>query len=438
MQVILLCAGLSKRMQPLSDKMLFEFCEKELILHQIQWLYDSGYKDIIIVANQNNLFDLKKICSKQNQVDCKFAIQKDLDDGMKGAIEACIPHVKNEALIVNSNDIVEKQLFSDIMERSQRSDDDAIICGKVVEKYFPGGYLSIDKNSYLSNIIEKPGEGNEPSDLVNIVVHYFRDFHNFVERIRGQKNTQDDAYELGLKQLSKDKKIYVLPYKGSWQAIKYPWHILDANNLFLSSVHSSIHPQANIAKSATIKGNVFIEKGVKVFENAVISGPCYIGENTIIANGALVRDSFIGPDCVIGFNTEVARSYLRKKVWTHSNYIGDSIIDENVSLGAGTITGNLRLDETDILVNSKDKKVSSERNKLGSIIGSGTRIGIHCSLNPGLKVGKNSFIGGNILIHKDVEEESFLCVKQELVLKKNIAKADTQNRDVFVKKETFS
>lgn len=433
MQAILLCAGLSKRMQPLSDKMLFEFSGKELLLHQIQWLNESGYNDIIIVANQENLESLKSVCLKQSQGDCKFTIQKNLDDGMKGAVEACIPHVKDEVLIVNSNDIVEKQLFSDVMERSQDSDDDVIICGKVVENYFPGGYLSLDQNSYLTDIIEKPGEGNEPSNLVNIVIHYFRDFHNFVKKVQSQKNSDDDAYERALKELCKDHKVYTHAYNGLWQAIKYPWHILDAMNMFFDSLESSIHPSAEIADSTTIKGNVYIEEGVKVFENAVISGPCYIGKNSVIANGALVRGSYVGSDCVIGYNTEVARSYLRKKIWTHSNYIGDSIVDENVSFGAGTVTGNLRLDEKNILLKVKGERVNSGRNKLGSVIGSGTRIGINSSLNPGLKIGKNCFIGGHALIHKDVESEQFVCVKQELVFKKNICEADTGKRERIVK-----
>ena len=79
----------------------------------------------------------------------------------------------------------------------------------------------------------------------------------------------------------------------------------------------------------------------------MIKGPAHIGENSIIANNSLVRGSMVGRDCVVGFTTEVTRSYLNKEVWMHSNYIGDSIIDSNVSFGAGSVTGNLRFDEAE-------------------------------------------------------------------------------------------
>ena len=69
--------------------------------------------------------------------------------------------------------------------------------------------------------------------------------------------------------------------------------------------------KVEIAKSATIRGeNVYLEDGVRIMDNAVIIGPAYIGKNTIIATNAMVRGSHIGADCVIGFGTEVARSYV--------------------------------------------------------------------------------------------------------------------------------
>jgi UDP-N-acetylglucosamine diphosphorylase / glucose-1-phosphate thymidylyltransferase / UDP-N-acetylgalactosamine diphosphorylase / glucosamine-1-phosphate N-acetyltransferase / galactosamine-1-phosphate N-acetyltransferase len=431
MTVILLCAGQSSRMQPLGNKLFFEFEGKALILHQIQWLYESGYSDIIIVGNDENISQLKKVCKQQDQISCSFVIQKNTQDGMKGAIESCVSKVKKDAFVINVNDIVKKTLLLEIRERSQNHDDDIIICGKVVSNYFPGGYLSINNNSYLKQIIEKPGEGNEPSDLVNIVVHYFRDFHNFIKILKTFHNDADSAYEQALNHLCPLSKIYVLRYNNLWQAIKYPWHILDIMNVFFTQQKSFIHPEANISKTAIIQGNVIIQKGVKVFDNAVIVGPAYIGENSIIAHNALVRSSYIGENCVIGYSTEIARSYLRKNIWTHSNYIGDSIIDDNVSFGAGTKTGNLRFDEKNIIVEIKNTKTNSQRNKLGSIIGSGTRIGVNVSTNPGIKIGKNCFIGSQILLHKNVNNNQYVCVKQDIIYKENISKVDTQDRDIL-------
>lgn len=426
MQAILLCAGSSSRMAPLGDKVFFEFQGKSLLLHQIETLISIGWNDIIIVANAHNKD--KILLSIQNIKEVKIHIVEQiiLEDGMKGAIEVCKKFITKDAFILNSNDIVDKSILIKIKEESQKRKYDSIICGKVVKKYFPGGYLSVN-SGLLSNIIEKPGEGNEPSNLVNLVLHYFYDFQSFAQYVENISNSSDDAYEQALCQFAQKNKVFVLEYSGFWQAIKYPWHILDLFSFFCPQI-SFIHPSAQISEKAIIKGNVYIEEGVKIFENSVIVGPCYIGKNSIIANNTLIRESYIGENSVIGFSTEVARSYLFKNVWTHSNYIGDSIIDENVSFGAGTITGNLRLDECEIFVDIKGQKVNSQKTKLGSIIGSGSRIGTQCSINPGIKIGKNVFIGSGINIQKNVDNEKYIYIKQEICEKENLYHSDVTQR----------
>lgn len=427
MQVILLCAGTSSRMNPISEKPLLEFCGKTLIEHQLIALKESGFNRFVIVGNKENLPNLEIAAKKVEHIECKFAQQTNMNDGMKGAIEVCKKHIEKEAFIVNSNDIVEKVAFEQVMEESQKNKYEAVICGKVVEKYFPGGYLSVN-NGLLTDIIEKPGEGNEPSNLVNIVLHYFKDFHNFLTIVEACGNNSDDAYEQALQKLCEEKPVKVVEYSGIWQAIKFPWHILDAQKIFFSN-KQYIHSSAQIAESAVIKGNVYIDEGVKVFEHATIAGPCYIGKNAVIANNALVRESHIGEGCVIGYSTEIARSYLHKNIWTHSNYIGDSVIDSNVSFGAGTVTGNLRLDEKNISVFVKGERINSEKNKLGSIIGSGTRIGTQCSINPGVKIGCDVFVGSSVNIGKDVENKKFLYLDQKLIEKDNSIAVSTQNRE---------
>ena len=41
-----------------------------------------------------------------------------------------------------------------------------------------------------------------------------------------------------------------------------------------------IHPSAQIAETALIKGDVVIEEGAKIMDHAVVQGPAYIGKKT--------------------------------------------------------------------------------------------------------------------------------------------------------------
>ena len=102
------------------------------------------------------------------------------------------------------------------------------------------------------------------------------------------------------------------------------------------------------------------------------------------------------------------KSYLRKLL--------------NVGLGAGAVTGNLRLDEKNVTVLIAEEKVDSGSNKLGLIAGNKVRVGINTSIMPGVKIGSGSFIGGGLAIAEDVPNNSFVRGKMKLKITANTAK----------------
>jgi len=430
MQVLLLAAGRSQRIQPVPDKNFLKFLGKTLIEHQVANLQKAGFKNITIVGGKHNLDRFKELFPKLTVVE-----QKALKEGMAGAVLAMGTKLKNEPLlIVSSNDIVEQSAYNAI-KKSATKKVDSLIIGKTVKEYFPGGYLKTDSKGLITGIVEKPGAGKEPSNLINLVIHLHKNPKELIKYLTKTKSTRDDRYEVALDKMIKDgKKMLAVPYKGYWQSIKFPWHVFEVKDYFFSKLKRKIAKSANIAKQAVINGPVVIEAGVKVFPGAVVNGPAYIGKNSIVANNALVRDSIVGDNCVVGYSTEVARSYVGDDSWFHTNYIGDSIISDNCSFGSGTVTGNLRLDEANIPVNIKDKKTDSGINKFGLVCGPNVRAGINCSFMPGIKVGANSMIGAGIVIPQDIPENSFVRGKWDLKISKNKASLDNDARAKMRKK----
>ncbi len=69
--------------------------------------------------------------------------------------------------------------------------------------------------------------------------------------------------------------------------------------------------------------------------------------------------------------------------------MGDSIIGNNVNIGAGSKVANLRHDHTNIRVMMKGKLIDSGRKKLGVVIGDGSRLGINTSIYPGRIIPSN-------------------------------------------------
>ncbi len=415
MKVLLLAAGQSKRMQPIEDKNFLGFLGKPLIQHQLETLKEAGFSDIAIVAGKHNREKIEAL-GKKLKLKVKIVEQK-LATGMHGAILAAKNLLNNQPiLIVSGNDIVDGEAFDAMKEAFEPGAAESYLLGKKVKSYFPGGYLEVDKKGFIKNIIEKPGEGNEPSDMINLVLHLHTTpakLVKYLEKVRGDK---DDLYEKALTAMIKDgSKMKAVKYNGFWQALKYPWHIQSVFEYLFSKAEKGVAKSAKIAKSVVIEGDVIIEDGVRVMENAVIKGPAYLGKNSIVATNALVRGSHIGENCVVGFGTEVARSFFGNGVWTHSNYIGDSVIGNNVSFGAGTVTGNLRLDEINIIVSNAGEKMDIGSNKFGAVIGDNVRVGINTSIMPGIKIGEGSMIGAGIILPENVQANSF--VRGEVRLK---------------------
>lgn len=442
MKVIVLAAGRSKRMKPVRDKNFLSFLGKSLIVRQLELIREAGLNDVILVGGAHNLEALKVevagLVSGEDgeKMNIEIVEQVDLEMGMCGAILAARSLISGDesVIVFSSNDVVEGKAFELVLDAAKDDSVESAILGKKVDSYFPGGYLSVDDAGWISEIVEKPEPGTEPSDMVNLVVHLHKNPGKLIETLEAVASEKDDVYEVALGKMMEDGvRMKAVKYDGVWLPIKFPWHVMAVFRWFFEQAEKGISDEAEIAESAIIKGDVIIEGGVRVFENAVISGPAYIGRGSVVANNSLVRDSYVGENCVIGFNTEVARSYLGHDVWTHTNYIGDSVIGNNVSFGSGTVTGNLRLDEKNIEVMHENGKFDTGSNKFGLITGDDIRVGVNTSFMPGIKVGSNSFVGAGIVVAQNIDEKSFVRGSWDLKISENNAEK-LKNREDFKNK----
>ncbi len=432
MNALLLLAGRSRRFWPLQEKSLFPLCGKPLLMHQMERLRAGGFTDITLVAGDHNRDAIHALCPA-----FPIVMQRKLEDGMLGACLDALPAFgSGPVLIVSGNDVVDPAALKALLSASKKKNVDGALLAQKVTRYFPGGYLTL-QGSRVTSIVEKPGEGKEPSDLVNIVAHIHNDASALLDALRAIKSHRDDGYEQALGSLLHDHHYEAVEYAGTWQAVKYPWHLLPLLELFLQDIRKpSIHKTAKIHPTAVVEGNVVIGEGTKILPHATVAGPCYIGRNCIVGNGALVRGSSIGDGCVVGYNTEVKGSVLAGPVWTHITYLGDSVIGENVSFGGGCITGNLRLDEGEISSACEGKNVATGLVKFGTVVGNHCRFGIGVRTNPGVKIGRDCFVAGGCFLQEDLPDESFAVTKEgKLEVRKNKTRAPgMEQRGKFLKK----
>lgn len=428
-KAVILAGGMGKRFWPLTvHKSMVSFLGKSILMYNLEMLKKIGIVDVIIVvpSYESSITGIEK-----HGMNITFIVQPVARGMWDAVLQAKDAIGTGPCLFLNASDIVDVSLFEQMKKEMEK--DSIIITGKTMESYFDGGYLQLDGDR-VTGIIEKPGEGKEPSNLVNLVFHFFPDPSAFLEVLKRVESAADDVYEKALTQVLQKTPSNVIRYEGYWQPVKYPWHILDAMDYFLTQSCTSYRGKnVEIKSNVIIEGPVHIEDNVRIFENTKIVGPCYIGRDTIIGNNNIIRHSHIGVGCVTGFNTDITRSYIGDACWFHSNYIGDSVLEENVSLGSGTVFANLRLDEGDIWSFVKDQRINTRRSKLGAIIGPDVRIGVNTSVMPGIKIGKHSFIGAGMIVDKDIPDDSFCMAESKYSIKKNMH-AQLPRRDEFKKR----
>jgi NDP-sugar pyrophosphorylase family protein len=402
--VLVLAGGASNRFWPLEDKPFFSFAGVSLIERHLRLLRGAGLSRFVVVVRPG-LEGRAEDVARRLHLDGAAVVTQDEATGMAGAVLAAEPALAAAGdaplYVTQAQDVVEPALHEAVLAAARRGDAFAAVAAARVGAYFPGGYLVVEGDRIVS-IVEKPGEGHEPSDLVNIVAHYFASWRPLAEALRAEaaRPGADDAYERALGALMRDMSFRPVPYGGRWQALKYPWHVLDVMEMLLERWTAGSEP---LPEGYEVREDgVVMGRDVRVFPGAHVVAPALIGHGAVIGHNALVRGSMVGERCVVGFGSEVARSYLGPGVELHHNYVGDSVLAEGASMGFGGTTANYRLDGRSVPSAVAGVRLDTGRAKFGTVLGAGVRVGVNASLMPGVKVGAGAVIGPNLRINKDV------------------------------------
>lgn len=149
-----------------------------------------------------------------------------------------------------------------------------------------------------------------------------------------------------------------------------------------------------IGKKIKFGGGVLVESG------ALIKSPTVIGDQTEVRQGAYLRGyCLVGRRCVVGHVTEVKSSiFLDDAKAGHFAYLGDSILGNQVNLGAGTKMANLRFMSGEVPVRTPTGTVGSGLRKFGAILGDQVQTGCNSVTNPGALLGRKAMVFPNTTV----------------------------------------
>lgn len=417
---VVLAGGIGKRFLPfIHDKTLFPFMGQSLLERTLRMIERSGITEVIVTTNP---FNTPWVEENRSRFALNITTHTQKEPSGMGDAMLTLKHLlpQNGIIVMNAGDMVGDHLLPELIERI--GNNDVVLTGLETPTYQPLGYFSLNGEK-ITGIVEKPGADNMPSNLANLVFHYFADPRAFVglieEATQNSAPESDDIYEQALNVLMQTKQVGFYRYVGSWQKLKFGYHVLDMTEFFLKNLKGYVDPTAQISSSAVLNDRVVVGPGARIMDGAVVQGPCYIGANAIVGNNALVRQSIVEEGSVIGFGSEIVRSYIGKNCDLHHAYVGDSVLEEKVHFGYGAHTANFRLDKQNIVVKQFTNKLESTRNKLGVLMAKKVEVGVGVSFLPGVTVGTNVFIYPGAIVHSAIPDSHVLkyIQNQELVKK---------------------
>ena len=191
---------------------------------------------------------------------------------------------------------------------------------------------------------------------------------------------------------------------GSWlEGFSYPWQALGG----IKDLILELGPRLGEGYEE-ITPQVWVHKTAVIAPTAYLGAPCIIGPGTEVRHCAFVRgSSLVGKNCVVGNSVELKNVILFDNVQVpHFNYVGDSILGYKAHMGAGSVTSNVKSDQTPVVVKNGEEQIPTGLKKFGAMLGDHVEVGCNSVLNPGTVVGRNSNIYPTSCVRGVVPEKS--------------------------------
>lgn len=405
---VILAAGSSSRFWPLNKKhkSLFYLMGRPIIWWCLRGLEKSKIREAIIVQSPKGDVEDELTKFKFRNLKIKFLIQpKPLGTG--NALWQARKILNTPFFVLNA-DVLCSDLILKPMIVKIKKEKKPVLAGQETKFPWLFGMMKLKKDRVLE-IVEKPKKGKEPSKI-KVVGVYFLDprYFQFYQKVKKHPYDFEDALSEYMKKVEVKLALIKKKEEETPTFLKYPWHLFNFRKyLFDNILESKIEEDVKIAKNAILEGKIFVGRGTKILEGAVIKGPCYIGENCLLGNYSLIRDyTNLEEKTMVGAFVEITRAIFQKGVTTHSGYFGDSIIDKNTKIGAGTITSNVRLDRGEIFSKVKGEKINTGLRSFGAVIGENTLIGTMVNIMPGKFIGSNCFIFPHLIVKENIKDNT--------------------------------
>jgi len=397
MKAVIIAAGKGKRLMPITSsrpKPMIPMAGKPLLEHTILGLKSAGISEILLIVGYKE--DIIRDYFGDGKENFNLRIEYIVQNEQLGTAHAFGFAKKfvgeNAVLLMYGDLLVEPKVYQEIVQKFNENKIEGILLLKKVKNPEEFGIISLNSNGLVEKIVEKPPREMNLGNLANAGVFLF-DSKIFKAIEKTEKSIRGE-YEF-----TDSMEILINRFKGKiagfriknyfWSDIGLPWQFKVATNYFLDKVENKVI--GKIEKNVQVSGNVYIGEGTNILSGSHIQGPCYIGKNNVIGPNSFIKAyTYIANDCQI-CRSEIKNSIIFSNTTIpHSNYVGDSIVCENVNLGTGT------------KLSTEDQADDLKGRKFVTIIGPNVKTGANVNIMKGIIIRENSKIGDRTIVREDV------------------------------------
>jgi glucose-1-phosphate thymidylyltransferase len=303
MKGLILSGGKGTRLYPLTytrAKQLIPVANKPVLIRVIEAIRDAGIDEIGIVVGDTaqEINDAVGDGSKFGVRICY--IPQDAPLGLAHAVKISRDFLGDDRFVMFLGDNVIQGGISPLIEQFATSQFNSQIVLKEVAEPQHFGVAVLNGDGQIKELIEKPA--NPPSNLALVGIYMF-DHHIFeaVNAIQPSRRGELEITDAIQWLVTNNYKVFPYVHKGWWIDTGKPADMLDANAHVLEELTPRI--DGTVDSASSVDARVTVQAGAQII-NSIVRGPSIIGE------GAIIKDSYIGPFTSIYTGVTIENSEL--------------------------------------------------------------------------------------------------------------------------------
>ncbi|MEH1814500.1 MAG: bifunctional UDP-N-acetylglucosamine diphosphorylase/glucosamine-1-phosphate N-acetyltransferase GlmU [Nostoc sp.] len=449
--VAILAAGRGTRMKSRLPKVLHSLGGRSLVervLESVEPLSPS--RRIVIVGYQS-----EEVQAAMHSIPSLEFVEQTVQLGTGHAIQQLLPHLENysgDLLVLNGDlPLIRSETLKQMLQTHIRNQNSATILTSHLPD--PTGYGRVFCND--ENIVQQMVEHKDctavqrQNQRINAGVYCFRwpDLAKVLPHLQAN-NAQKEYYLtdavtqvgqvmavdvedyqeiLGINdrlQLATASEILQKRVKEKWMLAGVT--LIDPTSITIDET-VELQPDVIIEPQTHLRGNTVIQTGSRIgpgsfIENSQLSENVTV-QYSVVINSTVQAGSRIGPythlrgqvqvgaGCRVGNFVELKNTQLGDRTnAAHLSYIGDTVVGNQVNIGAGTITANY-------------DGVKKHRTKIGNR----TKTGANSVLVAPLTLGDDVYIAAGSTVTEDVPDDSLVIARSRQVVKPAWRRKNVEN-----------